>query len=200
MNQITNISMLVLGNWIGYIFGAIFLAILLIISLLRYFIRKIKLQRINQITELESLVNNQPFFYGNLNAIKSYVLSRSPMETAQYLTEFTNLLKTVSSYATMKNITLAQEIDAVSLYLELEKKRLNEQLEFFQQIDLGLRLDKIMVKPLFAFKQIEEIIQGRNDSKKIAIYLIINELGEKFNYKIENINSHVKLIIQIPKS
>ena len=200
MNRFSNIFLLGFKNCVRYIFGIFFVAILVKINPFKYFFRNSKRQRSSQITELENLVNNQPFFYGNLNAIKSYVLSRSPMETAQYLTEFTNLLKIVSSYANQKNITLAQEIDAVSLYLELEKKRLGDELEVFQNVDFGVKMDKIMVKPLFVFKQIEEVIQHKNEDKKMAIFLIINELGQKFDYKIENLNSQVKLIIHVPKS
>jgi Histidine kinase len=194
----TNIFLLVNNDWFWVVGGCVILVILLIISLLAYFIRKSKLQINNQITELESIVNNHHFFYGSLNSIKSYVLSRSPMETAQYLTEFTNLLKTLTSYAKQKNISLAQEIDAVLLYLTLEQKRLGDKLEISQEIESGANLSKILVKPLFAFRQIEGLIEQKKEQEKLSILLIIRNLEGKFSYKLENINSHARLIIQVP--
>jgi Histidine kinase len=196
---VTNILLLVKNDWIWYVVGIIILVILLIISLLRYFIRKSKLQLNSQITELESIINNHHFFYGSLNSIKNYVLSRSPMETAQYLTEFTNLLKTLTSYAKLKNISLAQEIDAVLLYLALEQKRMGDKLEISQEIESGADMSKVLVKPLFAFRQIEELIEQKKTSEKLSILLIIRNLEGKYSCKLEKINSHAKLIIHVPK-
>lgn len=55
------------------------------------------------------------------------------MEAAQYPTEFTNLLKTLSNGSKQKSILFAQEIETILLYLELEKKRIGEEFTFFQE-------------------------------------------------------------------
>ncbi len=144
--------------------------------------------------ELEHLMSNQSFLYSNLNSIKSYVLSRSPMEAAQYLTELMNLMKSLSNYSKQKNITLAQEIDTILLYLELEKKRLGEQLEFFQDIDASLKTENIQVKPLFIFKQVEEFIENQYPKSKIKLHLQIKQVGEKLTCLIEE----NQFTIQIP--
>lgn len=164
-------------------------------SLIKYYKRKKESHILSKMSDLENAIGNQHFLYGSLNSIKNYVLSRSPMEAAQYLTELMNLMKALTNHSKQKTITLAQELDTIILYLELEKKRLGEQLEYYQNIDVGLRASEIKVKPLFAYKQIEDLIGNSNQNEKILLNLSIKQIGEKTSCKIENHN----FIIQIPE-
>ena len=153
---------------------------------------------LEKIQELEGIMGNQQFLYGNLNSIKQYILLNSPMEAAQYLTEFSNLLKTISNNSKQKNITLAQEIESVILYLELEKKRLGQRLEFFQDIESNLNTESIQVKPLFVFKQMEELIQKQSDFATMQIHLMVKNVGEKLNCRVEGVIPNTNFIIEIP--
>jgi LytS/YehU family sensor histidine kinase len=167
--------------WYGLILLLIIVSLAL--SLLNYYKKKTESGLLDKIQELEGIMGNQQFLYGNLNSIKQYILLHSPMEAAQYLTEFTNLLKTLSNSSKQKNISLAQEIETILLYLELEKKRIGEDFVFFQDIESNIKTESIQVKPLFAFKQIEELIQKKKHTK---LHLIVRKTGEKLNCKIEN--------------
>ncbi len=150
-----------------------------------------------KIQELEGIMGNQQFLYGNLNSIKQYILLHSPMEAAQYLTEFTNLLKSLSNSSKQKHISLSQEIETMLLYLQLEQKRLGDGFVFFQEIEPNLDTQKIQVKPLFAFKQMEELIQSQDS--KMQLHLIIKSVGEKLKCRIENSAMNTNFIIEIPK-
>lgn len=168
----------------------------LFLSLLKYFKKKSESSVLERIQELEGIMGNQQFLYGNLHSIKQYILLHSPMEAAQYLTEFTNLLKSLSNSSKQKHISLSQEIETVLLYLQLEKKRLGEDFVFFQEIEANLNTEQIQVKPLFAFKLIEELIQNQNS--KIQLHLIIKKVGEKLKCKIENNALNTHFIIEVP--
>jgi LytS/YehU family sensor histidine kinase len=174
---------LILSDIIWYGLILLLLLVGLALSLLNYYKKKTKTGLLVKIQELEGIMGNQQFLYGNLNSIKQYILLHSPMEAAQYLTEFTNLLKTLSNSSKQKNISLAQEIETILLYLELEKKRVGEDFVFFQDIESNIKTESIQVKPLFAFKQIEELIQKKKHTK---LHLIVRKTGEKLNCKIEN--------------
>lgn len=180
--------------WYGVILLLVIAA--LVLSLLNYFKKKKETGLLEKINELESIMGNQQFLYGNLNSIKQYILLHSPMEAAQYLTEFTNLLKTLSNSSKQKSISLAQEIETILLYLELEKKRIGEEFTFFQEIEANIKTEAIQVKPLFAFKQVEEII--RKQQNHLKLYLIIKQVGEKLNCKVENDASSTSFVIEIP--
>jgi len=189
-------KLLILSDIFWY--GAMLLLIIvsLFLSLLKYFKKKSESSVLERIQELEGIMGNQQFLYGNLHSIKQYILLHSPMEAAQYLTEFTNLLKSLSNSSKQKHISLSQEIETVLLYLQLEKKRLGEDFVFFQEIEANLNTEQIQVKPLFAFKQMEELIQNQNS--KMQLHLIIKKVGEKLKCKIENTSMATNFIIEIP--
>lgn len=181
-----------------FLYGAMFLLVIisLFLSLLKYFKKKTESSVLERIQELEAIMGNQQFLYGNLNSIKQYILLHSPMEAAQYLTEFTNLLKSLSNSSKQKHISLSQEIETVLLYLQLERKRLGEEFVFFQEIETNLNTEQIQVKPLFAFKLVEELIQNQNS--KMQLHFIIKRVGEKLKCKIENTAASTNFIIEIP--
>jgi hypothetical protein len=169
-------------------YGAMLLLVIvsLFLSLLRYFKKKSESSVLERIQELEGIMGNQQFLYGNLHSIKQYILLHSPMEAAQSL----------SNSSKQKHISLSQEIETVLLYLQLEKKRLGEDFVFFQEIEANLNTEQIRVKPLFAFKQMEELIQSQNS--KMQLHLIIKKVGEKLKCKIENNALNTHFIIEIP--
>lgn len=188
---------LLLSDIVWYGLVLFFLLVSLTLSLLNYYKKKTESGLLVKIQELEGIMGNQQFLYGNLNSIKQYILLHSPMEAAQYLTEFTNLLKTLSNSSKQKNISLAQEIETIILYLELEKKRVGKGFVFFQDIEPSIKTEAIKVKPLFAFKQIEELVQKKNYPK---LHLIVRKFGEKLTCKIEEsvLNKDTSFIIEIP--
>jgi LytS/YehU family sensor histidine kinase len=180
--------------WYGLIL--LLAAVSLLVSLLKYFKKKTESSVLMKIQELEGIMGNQQFLYGNLNSIKQYILLHSPMEAAQYLTEFTNLLKSLSNNSKQKQISLSQEIETILLYLQLEKKRLGEEFTYFQEIEANLNTEQIQVKPLFAFKQMEELIQNQNN--KMQLHLVIKKVGEKLKCRVESTSINTNFIIEIP--
>jgi LytS/YehU family sensor histidine kinase len=180
--------------WYGAMLLLVFVSLFL--SLLKYYKKKSESSVLERIKELEGIMGNQQFLYGNLHSIKQYILLNSPMEAAQYLTEFTNLLKSLSNSSKQKHISLSQEIETVLLYLQLEKKRLGEEFVYFLEIDTNLNTELIQVKPLFAFKLIEELIH--NQSNKMQLHLIIKKVGEKLKCKIENTPMATNFTIEVP--
>jgi LytS/YehU family sensor histidine kinase len=196
MSNVFVVILLWLINTFYWVIGLLLLVGSGFLGLKKYYTKKSESNITSKFDELEHLMSNQSFLYSNLNSIKSYVLSRSPMEAAQYVTELMNLMKSLSSHSKQKNITLAQEIDIILLYLELEKKRLGEQLEVYKDIDSTLKTDKIQVKPLIFFKQIEEFIESQYPKSKIKFNLLVRQSGEKLNCYIED----NQFIIDIPIS
>lgn len=139
-----------------------------------------------KINELERNLDSQQFLVGSLLSIKQYMLSHSQLEAAQYLTEFTNLLKNISFLSRQKRISLAEELETTLLYVELEKKRLNNRLEFSKQIQENLFTEKIKVKPLFLLKKIEKLIEKQKD-EILQIRLVVRS-NERFDCEMESDN------------
>ncbi|WP_064196167.1 MULTISPECIES: histidine kinase [Emticicia] len=190
------IILLITSDWIWYGLIMLLLLVMLGFSLLKYFKKKTETGLLEKIIELEGIMGNQQFLYGNLNSIKQYILQHSPLEAAQYLTEFTNLLKTLSNSSKQKSITLSQEIETILLYLELEKKRVGEDFSFFQEIEANIKTEDIQVKPLFAFKQVEELI--RKQQNQLKLHLVVKKVGERLCCKVESNVFSTNFVIEIP--
>ncbi len=190
--------LLVIMNVFLYVAMGLLLLASFLWSLTNYLKNKRESHIVGKIQELENVMGNPQFLYSNLNSIKQYVLVHSPMEAAQYLTEFSNLLRSISFNSKQKNISLAREIETVILYLELEKKRLGERMEFFQEIETNLSTENIQVKPLFVFKQIEDLIQKQSEYTSMKIHLLIKNVGEKLNCRTEGVMPNTTFIIEIP--
>jgi len=190
--------LLVIMNVFLYVAMGLLLLTSFLWSLTTYLKQKRESHIVAKIQELENFMSNPQFLYSNLNSIKQYILLHSPMEAAQYLTEFSNLLKSISTNSKQKNISLAQEIETVILFLELEKKRLGERMEFFQEIETNLNTETIQVKPLFVLKQIEDLIQKQSDYTNIKIHLLVKNVGEKLNCRTEGVIPNTTFIIEIP--
>lgn len=190
------IILLITSDWIWYGLIMLLLLVMLGFSLLKYFKKKTETGLLEKIIELEGIMGNQQFLYGNLNSIKQYILQHSPLEAAQYLTEFTNLLKTLSNSSKQKSITLSQEIETILLYLELEKKRVGEDFSFFQEIEANIKTEAIQVKPLFAFKQVEELI--RKQQNQLKLHLVVKKVGERLCCKVESNVFSTNFVIEIP--
>lgn len=190
--------LLVIMNVFLYVAMGLLLLVSFLWSLTTYLKNKRESHIVGKIQELENVMGNPQFLYSNLNSIKQYVLVHSPMEAAQYLTEFSNLLRFISFNSKQKNISLAREIETVILYLELEKKRLGERLEVFQEIETNLDTETIQVKPLFVFKQIENLIQKQSDYTNMKIHLLVKNVGEKLSCRTEGPIPNTTFIIEIP--
>ncbi|MFD2519676.1 histidine kinase [Emticicia soli] len=190
--------LLVIMNVFLYVAMGLLLLTSFLWSLTTYLKQKRESHIVAKIQELENVMSNPQFLYSNLNSIKQYILLHSPMEAAQYLTEFSNLLKSISTNSKQKNISLAQEIETVILFLELEKKRLGERMEFFQEIETNLNTETIQVKPLFVFKQVEDLIQKQSDYTNMKIHLLVKNVGEKLNCRTEGAMPNTTFIIEIP--
>lgn len=190
--------LLVIMNVFLYVAMGLLLLTSFLWSLTTYLKQKRESHIVAKIQELENVMSNPQFLYSNLNSIKQYILLHSPMEAAQYLTEFSNLLKSISTNSKQKNISLAQEIETVILFLELEKKRLGERMEFFQEIETNLNTETIQVKPLFVLKQIEDLIQKQSDYTNMKIHLLVKNVGEKLNCRTEGVIPNTTFIIEIP--
>jgi len=190
--------LLVIMNVFLYVAMGLLLLTSFLWSLTTYLKQKRESHIVAKIQELENVMSNPQFLYSNLNSIKQYILLHSPMEAAQYLTEFSNLLKSISTNSKQKNISLAQEIETVILFLELEKKRLGERMEFFQEIETNLNTETIQVKPLFVLRQIEDLIQKQSDYTNMKIHLLVKNVGEKLNCRTEGVIPNTTFIIEIP--
>lgn len=133
----------------GWSLGSILFTFLIGIWIYRVRIRKLKTQETlkRQIKELEIKAirsqMNPHFVFNALNSIQSLVNSNQYKETNIYLSKFSVLLRSVLNNSEKSMVSLAEELEAVKLYCELEQLRFEFELTF--EVDTELDVDLIEI-------------------------------------------------------
>lgn len=109
---------------------------------------------------------NPHFIFNSLNSIKSYILKEKPKEAANYLSEFSSLMRSILEQSREQIITLREEVDTLLLYVKLEKRRLNEQFKFVYLVHDELDLEDVSIPALLLQPYIENAIKHGLSPKK----------------------------------
>lgn len=118
------------------VFGLLLLVLLATAGFLFYGYRQRQERRR---TELE-LANlraqiNPHFIFNCLNSIYRYTKERDTDTAAKYLQKFSSLLRLVLENSRSEKITLARDLEALQLYVDIEALRFKEKLQFSLEID-----------------------------------------------------------------
>ncbi|MEY2924606.1 MAG: hypothetical protein RLZZ337_1154 [Bacteroidota bacterium] len=106
----------------------------LIYALFRFRTREIarsyKMQLVDsELSALRSQMNPH-FIFNSLNSIQYYILKKEPKEAYTYLSKFANLMRKILQNSRLKQISVADEVEWLNLYLELEKLRMDNRLNY----------------------------------------------------------------------
>ncbi len=101
---------------------------------------------------------NPHFMFNSLNTIKGYILKSGPHEAAQYLSNFAHLIRLILQNSRQKLIPLRDELEALKLYIELEKLRFKKKFEYQFNIEASIEVDEVMIPPLIFQPFVENAI------------------------------------------
>ncbi len=149
-----------LSNWFFVLlFLIVISAIILIIQLRTKFISKRFKQRQVEL-ELSALRSqmNPHFIFNSLNSIQYYILQKEPKAAYTYLTKFSALMRMILQNSRQRYITLNAEKEWLLLYLELEKLRMENELEYSITIDDDINANGIMVPTMLVQPYVENAI------------------------------------------
>jgi LytS/YehU family sensor histidine kinase len=93
------------------------------------------------------------FIFNTLNTIQAYITTHDTLAAEKYLHKFSRLVRTVLHQSDAETISLAEEAELLTLYLELEQMRFGGKFEFEIRIDPALDADStvlpgMLVQPL----------------------------------------------------
>lgn len=132
---------------------------------------------------------NPHFLFNCMNAIKHLILTKDEKSAAIYLSKFSKLLRLILHYSKENSISLSQELEALQLYLELEKSRFGDEFQYALEIDEEIDLDYIQVPPLLLQPFVENAIwHGIMNSQQSdkTVFVKINETDQGFHFVIED--------------
>ena len=101
---------------------------------------------------------NPHVIFNTLNSIQQYILSNDTNNAVTYLSSFSKLMRRILNNSNERYITLSDEIEALSLYLQLESMRLGNRFNY--KIDIAPEIDanNIEIAPLIIQPFVENAI------------------------------------------
>ena len=101
---------------------------------------------------------NPHFIFNCLNSIKLFTTQNDTLSATEYLTKFSRLIRVVMENSRNERITLAAEMNALRLYLDMEVMRFKEKLRYHINIHKGVDTDYIEIPPLLLQPYVENAI------------------------------------------
>jgi len=95
---------------------------------------------------------NPHFIFNTLNSIQLYILEKDPISSHKYLTKFARLMRMTLDNSLSPTIPLRDEIEALKLYLDLEKLRFEGKFEYVLDFGgdesiLNQRIPTLLIQP-----------------------------------------------------
>lgn len=154
--------------------------------------------------EQEMLRNqmNPHFIFNSLNSIKLYIINNEKENAVYYLNKFSKLIRKILIASTEKEISLGDEIENMSLYMNIENIRFSNEIDYKEIIDKHLNTSSIKVPSLILQpflenaiwhglsaktqnKKIELVAQKTHDNH-VTITITDNGIGRVASEKIKN--------------
>jgi Histidine kinase len=101
---------------------------------------------------------NPHFIFNCLNSIKLHTLENNPIVASDYLTKFSKLIRLVLENSRSEKVTLANELDMLRLYMEMEAMRFKDKMQFKINVEADLDTHFIEIPPLLLQPYIENAI------------------------------------------
>jgi tetratricopeptide (TPR) repeat protein len=164
--------------------------IILLFSIL--FIRQIRIRNQQKAMLVEQQLfrsqMNPHFIFNSLTNIQHYIFSKDPLAAGKYLAVFAKLMRNILDNSRLEQISLKSETETVIQYLDLQKLRMEEKLNYELIVDDTLDHGKTMVPPMLAQPFIENAVEHgiRNKEGAGHLYVRITKSGESIVYEVED--------------
>src|SRR5690606_13271382 len=73
---------------------------------------------------------NPHFLFNSLNSIKLYIINNEKKNAVHYLNKFSKLVRKILEASSLKEISLAEELETVELYMNIENIRFSNEINF----------------------------------------------------------------------
>ncbi len=127
-----------------------------------YFMYKsIKQQKFaNNLLALKSLRSqmNPHFIFNALNSVNSFIASNDERTANKYLSDFSQLMRSVLENSDEDFIPLKKEIELLELYTKLEHFRFKDKFDYTINVDENVNVDEFQIPPMLLQPYIENAV------------------------------------------
>ncbi len=124
-------------------------------------VEKVELEknlRSSMLTSIRAQMNPH-FFYNALNTIQSFIFSDEKRNASTYLVKLSKLTRLILEMSAKEAISLDEEVEALKLYLELEKMRFQQDFEYEIKIGSGVDTDLLKIPSMIVQPYVENAIK-----------------------------------------
>ncbi len=146
-----------------------------------------------RLTEMEMIAlraqMNPHFIFNSLNSIENFIMQNKERQASDYLNKFARLIRIILENSSHNLITVAQDMEALQLYVDLEQFRFHNKFSFQVCMDKELMEDTYRIPPLLIQPFVENaIVHGLANSDQPNLRLTVNvRLEEDYiKYTIED--------------
>lgn len=144
---------------------------------------------------------NPHFLFNSLNSIKLYIINNEKKNAVHYLNKFSKLIRKILEASSLKEIPLAEELETIELYMNIENIRFSNEINFEIEVDNTIdvhtaKIPSLVLQPFLenalwhglSPKEGEKNIwlkAGKTEENFISISIIDNGIGRKAAEKIK---------------
>ena len=138
---------------------------------------------------------NPHFIFNSLNSIKLYIINNERENAEYYLNKFSKLIRKILAATTEKQVSLAEELETMELYVSIENIRFQGEIYFQVERDPELYLEEVKLPglllqpfvenaiwhgfPLSAKEKILKLQLDKMEGHRIRIRITDNGIGRK---------------------
>lgn len=124
-------------------------------------IEKFKLEKALQLNILSSIRSqmNPHFIFNALNTIQSYIYLNDKKQAINYLGKFSVLTRKILEESNRETISLAEEIETLELYLQLEQMRFENILDFKISLENITQAEQFRIPPMLIQPYVENAVK-----------------------------------------
>ncbi len=123
---------------------------------------------------------NPHFIFNTLNSIQHFIGKNDFKSTNRYITMFSKLIRSILHLSEQETITVQQEIETLSLYLNLEKMRFDQEFDYTIELDEKVephyhKIPSMLIQP-YVENAIWHGLMNSNEIGKIEIKITVQNI------------------------
>lgn len=165
---------------------SISIIIILIIFIIFIIVRNQILKSKNKTSELKhrilQLQMNPHFIHNSLASIEGYLYVNEPYKTAEYISEFSHLMRNILENSRKDFIPLNKEIETITQYIVLQQFRYKDKFDYEIKVSDSIDIKNTLIPPMLSQPFVENSIEhgivhlNKKGHIKIDFYIYKNNL------------------------
>lgn len=128
------------------------------------------------------------FIFNVLNSIQYFIAKNDRLNAINYLSMFSKLVRSILTHSVNNTISLAEEVELLKNYIQLEMVRFENKFTFSITMDPGIEADSIIMPSLLVQPYVENAILHGLYNKESAgeLSIRIHEQDDVITFEIED--------------